>query len=115
MDFARLIAPTLPFYGVVANCFKIGDTVFEVVCNDDEDYQSLSCIVELDCKHVFAEEPLALVHVEERVSEVYEGYQIVDANDGHVWLIFGTYSTDIFSSVFIFRFTAKGEEQDAQE
>ena len=96
------------FYGVDNNSFKLDNCVFEAVEDENDGYRS--CMDEVRMKDdtnglIFFQTPLARVRVEDRTDGVhgtFNGYDLVDVNDGFVWLTFGTDNCDDYYPTFIF-------------
>ena len=100
------------FYGVDNNCFKLNNSVFEAVEDEDNGYRSYLDTVELSDKEnlIFFDAPLALVTVQDiGEGELGEdrGYRLVDAVDGHIWLQFYTDNTDDYYPCFRFEYEPK--------
>jgi hypothetical protein len=109
------------FYGVDNTCFKLDDCVFEAVEDESDGYRS--CMEEVRMKDntddlIFFQTPLARVRVEDASDyekyagfhdDRFEGYKLVDVNDGHSWLVFGTDHSDSYYPSFTFYYQTKGE------
>lgn len=105
---------TFDFYGVDNNCFKLGDTVWEAVEDEDDGYRSYLDTVQRanDNTFVWPGQPFARVRVEEYTGDTesfdhVDGYHLVDVTDGHVWLEVGTDRTDDYYPSFEFSYTPK--------
>ena len=111
MNFDDTIDNTYKFYGVYDMMFKIGPYIFEAVEDPDDGYRSYLTSVEVrtDEKLVFLGKSFATVRVEELNEGEFGGYQLVDVEDGHRWLKFGTDYADDYYPCFVFRYTIKDE------
>ena len=104
---------TFKFYGIDVNCFKIDDTVFEVMEDPSDGYRSY-----FDCvNHVPSWDPIffkrwicdvSIIRYEDVNSE---GYKLID-RDGWVWLRFGTDNTDDWYPYFVFEYNPEKPLQD---
>ena len=112
------------FYGVDNNRFKLNNTVYEVIENEDDGYRSMleSVIVSeyeiysfITAKdNIFFDTPLTEVTVvkvgesknDDRWYYSFDGWQLVD-DDGHVWLTVGTDNSDNYYPLFTFRYQPK--------
>lgn len=106
------------FYGAMNNCFKIDDMVLEVICDPDDGYRSYFGTIlhanETDLHAVnFFPLPLGKVTLEQcskytknpegyEGGETFNGWQLRDLDTGHIWLQFGTGSTDEYYPYFVF-------------
>ena len=116
---------TLKFYGAGHNSVKVDDIVFEVLEDPDDGYRSSygGVAVTKDNNEIFFRQPIADVKI--RTFEdgddclrgkdsigryrdgIARGYQLVDINDGHVWLEFGTDLHDGYYPYFYFTYNPK--------
>ncbi len=105
-EFLEKNGPEHPFYGVDFNRFKLGNAVFEAIEDPCDDYRScLGCIKRNDNDGIFFDKSIAMVRVMERRNGDFEGYELVDAVDGHVWLRVGTDTYDEYYPTFVFSYT----------
>jgi len=104
------------FYGVDCNCFKLNNCIFEAVENESDGYRS--CMEEVrmndDTKDlIFFNTPLARIRVEDclvgQCDQTFNGYNLVDVNDGFIWLTFGTDNYDDYYPYFAFYYQNKQE------
>jgi len=104
------------FYGVDCNSFKLDNCVFEAVEDESDGYRS--CMAEVRMKDdikglIFFQTPLARIRVEERsegrYNHEFEGYNLVDVNDGFVWLTFGADDPHDYYPSFEFFYQHKHE------
>lgn len=118
MKFEDLVVKEFYFYGVDNNSFKIGVHIFEAEEDEDDGYRSFLRSVEVKdpAGLIFFGTPIATVRVadlDEISSDRYEtrplhdGYQLIDVDDGHVWLRFGTDVSDDYYPCFIFDYMPK--------
>lgn len=111
-NFANYVGKKHDFYGVYNNEFKLGDIVFEAMENADDGYRShLGNIEVKNSDGIFFKEPIANVIIRQ-VDRGYcfEGYELVDSEDAHIWLGMGTNRDDSYYPCFIFNYTPKGQE-----
>ncbi len=103
------------FYGVDNNYFKLDDTVFEAEEDESDGYRScMRDVSEVDVNNlIFFKTPIARVRVEDKSeanyssSDGFDGYQLVDVEDGHVWLVFGTDNYNDYYPSYIFNYIPK--------
>ena len=109
MDFDETVGQVFGFYGVDANRFKIGRTVFEALEDDCDGYRSLLGSVEVKdpSRCIFFRQAIASVRVERVDYKDFEGYRLVDVGDGHCWLRLGTDRVDDYYPCFIFDYAPK--------
>ena len=117
--FAALKGLTLEYFGAddASHEFMVDGIVFKVLEDPNDGYRSMLGVIEYGEKSdsIFFRKSLAKVRIETyegRISEGSwsqsdEGYQLVDIEDGHVWLEFGTDNTDDYYPYFVFRHTPK--------
>lgn len=112
-SFEVLMDKEHKFYGVDNNCFKLGNQVFEVVENEDDGYRSFLGSIEIlgnwkEMGLIFPKYSFARVKLEESYEGYdFEGYHLIDTDDGHVWLRFGTENTSDYYPCFVFEYCAK--------
>ncbi len=106
------------FYGVCNEYFKIDDFVFKVQEDENDGYRScLGDILAVNKKEqknlIFFKTPIATVRIEATTdsywNQSFEGYNLVDIKDGHVWLKFGTTNYDDYYPCFVFYYQTKGQ------
>ena len=107
------------------NTFMVDDVVFKVLEDPNDGYRSMLGAVDYTDKHtsIFFRQAIARVRLEtydsgndpdhpdhpDRRDEdscphgVDQGYRLVDVDDGHIWLEFGTHNYDDYYPCFIFR------------
>ena len=114
--FSALKGATLDYFGADSseNAFKVDGIVFKVLEDPDDGYRSLLGAIEYGEENnaIFFEMPIAKVRIETYDelsndnsfhSERTQGYRLIDLDDGHVWLEFGTDNTDDYYPYFVFR------------
>lgn len=111
MKFDDLIGKTLPFYGVDNNRFKIGKYVFEVLEDESDGYRSMLqeiLFIPTPNNCIFFKTPVARVKIEV-VDDLYglDGYKLIDVNDDHSWLEFGTNNGVQYYPSFVFYYQPK--------
>jgi hypothetical protein len=123
MDFSAnwmetLLGMELQFYGAESQAFKVDGVVFEVLCDPDDGYRSYMAgvIAHKPEQYNFYSLPLATVRLEKFTrqpddesgrDESTNGFQLVDTQDDHVWLEFGTHHHDEWYPSFLFRYHPK--------
>lgn len=110
IDIKDLVGKEFGFYGVDGEFFKIGRYTFQVIENPDDGYRSYmeeARAVEPDHRLNFFARPVAKVRVvDSDPYEDFDGHRLVDG-DGHVWLEFGTDSSDNYYPYCVFRYHPK--------
>ena len=123
MDFSAnwmetLLGMELQFYGAESQAFKVDGVVFEVLCDPDDGYRSYMAgvIAHKPEQYNFYSLPLATVRLEKFTrqpddesgrDESTNGFQLVDTQDDHVWLEFGTHHHDEWYPSFLFSYHPK--------
>lgn len=109
-ELENLVGSEANFYGVDNNCFKLGRQVFEAVEDESDGYRSYLGSIEVrDPKGLtFFGRPVAKVRIE-KVDDgsSFDGYQLVDVRDGHVWLRVGTDHADYYYPCFTFQYEVR--------
>ena len=118
--FLALVGGEFDYYGAdgAEHEFKIDGIVFRVLEDPQDGYRSCLGAIEYSrdqSRGIFFTQPLARVRLEQYdfdkgddvYSEVCQGYRLVDVDDTHVWLEFGTDNYNDYYPVFIFRHWAK--------
>ena len=117
--FAALEGMTLEYFGAddAAHEFKVDGIIFKVLEDPNDGYRSCLGVIEYgeQSDSIFFQRSLAKVRIETYEGRTHEGswsqsdqgYQLVDIEDGHVWLEFGTDNTDDYYPYFVFRHTPK--------
>tara|TARA_Y100000310_G_scaffold156644_1_gene156059 strand:- start:8080 stop:8622 length:543 start_codon:yes stop_codon:yes gene_type:complete len=128
--FMTLSGIELDYYGADGgdNTFKVDGIVFKVLEDPSDGYRSMLGAIDYTEDHdsIFFRTPIAKVkietydtssdadhpdhpdrHLDDDECQVRQGYKLVDVNDGHVWLEFGTDNMDDYYPYFIFRYTPK--------
>lgn len=113
--FESLVGKTLRFYGVENNflCVAVGRNAkrlaFEAIENEDDGYRSMLDEVRevsIDGK-VFFDTPIAKVILQDADTDCFRGWKLVDAKDGHVWLLMGTDNANDYYPTFTFQYEPK--------
>jgi hypothetical protein len=113
--FVSLIGSEVDYYGADEgdNTFKVDGVVFKVLEDPDDGYRSYMGAINYSEDHssIFFRSPIARVRVEEydltHSHESCNGYRLVDVEDDHIWLEFGTDNYDDYYPMFIFRHSPK--------
>lgn len=123
IPFEDLIGSTELFFGVDGNTFCLGSGIYEAVQDPDDGYRSYCEDIEMvqdASKLVFFKQPIARVRVEKySVNGIrnttgdslwfdnFRGWRLVDIDDGHEWLIFGTDNTEDYYPCALFSYVPK--------
>lgn len=120
-DFRSLIGKTVQLHGADNNHVMLNGEIWECVEDEDDGYRSaLKEInhVNEQGKLIFHRRPFAYVKVVEMIdakigeyNHNFNGYQLVDVEDQHVWLVMGTDNTDDYYPSFVFTWTPKPEDK----
>ncbi len=114
--FNSLINSEVDYYGADSghHSFKIDNIAFKVLEDPNDGYRSCLGVIEYGEQNdsIFFSSPIAKVRIEKfQESTEYgnenEGYRLVDVEDGHVWLAFGTDHCDDYYPMFVFTHTPK--------
>jgi hypothetical protein len=110
IDFDKLegLNASLYYYNEM-NKFQLGSVVFEVLEDEQDGYRStmgLVKVVDTNAQRVPGNYMGGVKIVKHSLSD-FDGYNIVDENDGHVWLTFGTTDIDDYYPCFTFNFYPK--------
>jgi hypothetical protein len=118
--FVNLIGIELDYYGCDAggNTFKVDDIVFKILEDPSDGYRSMLGGIDYTDRHnsIFFNLPIGRVKIceydEDKTTHEYidtknTGYRLVDVDDDHVWLEFGTHNYDDYYPMFIFRHMPK--------
>ena len=121
--FESLIGGEFEYYGAdgAEHEFKIDDIIFRVLEDPEDGYRSCLGAIEYSrdqSQGIFFRASLGRVRLEqydfERDStwadEACRGYRLVDVDDGHIWLEFGTDNYNDYYPMFIFRHHPKAPE-----
>lgn len=101
---------TFKFYGVCNTCYKLDDSVWEAIEDPNDGYRSYLSSIEMK-DHIdalpltFAFEAFATVYVQQ--DKEYDGWQLVDVEDGWVWLRIGTDFSDDYYPSFVFEYSPR--------
>ena len=113
--FLNLENAVLDYFGADSgdNTFKVDDVVFKVLEDPNDGYRSMLGAIEYTAEHnsIFFSTPIARVRIETYdasdsdgcYGQQNHGYRLVDVDDNHVWLEFGTHNYDDYYPYFVFR------------
>ena len=111
IEFEDLVDKEMDFYGVDGNCFKLDETVYEAIEDEEDGYRSMLGCVEINEvakeSKIFFRMPVARVVIENANGSGFEGYRLTDLHDGHEWLQFGTDASDSYYPYFLLDYTPK--------
>ena len=109
MELDELLGKRLDFYGVDGTSFKLGEVIFDAVEDESDGYRSmLKCVrVMNDPKLIFFETSVAKVGVEKIDDGYFDGYELRDVSDGHLWLAVGTSNYDDYYPCFTFDYSPR--------
>lgn len=113
-NFDDLVASNLPqvFCGAHSNLFKLGSYIFEAEEDPSDGYRSyLQSVINLTNFSVNESfpGPIALVMINKVEGGSFNGYELRDVYDQHVWLRFETDRYDDWYPMFTFEYTPKEE------
>ena len=112
MNIEDKINSVCKFYGVDWHTFKLDNHIYEVLEDPSDGYRSYmeAVVIKQEKELIFFKKSLAKVVVKQVECEHFDGYYLVDSEDKHTWLIFGTDYTDDYYPCFVFRYTPKPGE-----
>lgn len=107
------LGKAMAFFGVDNNQFKLDGIVYEALEDPSDGYRSYLGSVEVKdtSTSIFFPNPIDVVYVTEdnvqkdRAERASEGYKVISAITGHVWLEFGTEYFDAYYPSFYFNYT----------
>jgi hypothetical protein len=109
--FDSLVGGDVDYYGAdtADNTFKVDGVVFKILEDPDDGYRSHLGAIDYTSEHssIFFQAPVARVVIQRKTIADNDGWKLVDMEDGHVWLEFGTDHTDDYYPYFYFRHMAK--------
>jgi hypothetical protein len=108
-NFDSLVGKKYKFYGVDNNQFKLGSVVFEAIEDEGDGYRSyLNSVIVKDVeKSIFFKRAIADVWLVQEDDGYFDGYKLIDIEDGHIWLRFGTDNSDDYYPWFVFEYSPK--------
>lgn len=118
--FEKMVGKKFDFYGVDNNRFKLGADVLEVIDDASDGYRSYLATVEVSGKGgIYFRLPIAKVIIKEITEENSvdrndDGYELIDCEDGHIWLSFGTNRADSCYPQFYFNYYPKAEVKETK-
>jgi hypothetical protein len=101
----------MDFYGVDNHSFRVGRGIdvrtFEAMEDEDDGYRSFMGAVERRADGVFFARPVSKVSLRKEANRYYRDYPMYELVDetGHVWLRFGTDTTDEYYPFFVFDYS----------
>ena len=136
--FRSLSGLTLDYYGadIAEHSFKIDKIVFKALEDPDDGYRSYLGAIDYTDGHdsIFFSSPIAKVKIEQFVAfdnqdsyaahesitndnniTTKSGYRLVDVEDEHVWVEFGTDYTDDYYPMYIFRHYPKPPHEELND
>jgi hypothetical protein len=119
--FSNLVDTELEYFGACDATyeFKLDDIIFRVLEDPNDGYRSCLGVIEYgeQSNSIFFRTSVAKVRIEtysdldrDAYNSACQGYRLVDVDDGHIWLEFGTDNTDDYYPYFIFRHMPKEVE-----
>ena len=109
--FSSLVGSEVDYFGAdgADNTFKIDNIAFKVLEDPNDGYRSCLGVIEYGEQNssIFFHSSIARVRIEKfHESTEYghenEGYRLIDIEDEHVWLEFGTNHYDDYYPMFVF-------------
>lgn len=112
IEMDTLAGREFDFHGVADNCFRLDGVVYEAIEDPDDGFRSmLECVRVVDAGgRPFFATPVARVTVRASAGADSDTWDLVDAEDGHVWLSLGTESTNDYYPWFQFEYSPKPRE-----
>lgn len=101
--FDHFIGDVFLFYGVDNHMFKLDDTVWEAIEDENDGYRSMLECVSVTHGGIFRNQPITIVELREAKRSDLVGYELVDDNQ-HVWLSIGTDESDDYYPSYVFRY-----------
>jgi len=118
VDPNDMIGEEFEFFGANLNEFKINGIIYEAVEDEDDGLRSMMSGIlkkeEEEADGIFFDQPIASVCLEGCYDNYFEGFQLVDTDDGHIWLRFGTDYNDDYYPCFVFEYNPKDPEGEIQ-
>jgi hypothetical protein len=109
--FDSLVGGDVDYYGAdtADHTFKVDGVVFKILEDPDDGYRSHLGAIDYTSEHssIFFQAPVARVVIIKHTPLYVVGWKLIDREDGHVWLEFGTDHTDDYYPYFYFRHMAK--------
>lgn len=99
------------------NRFQLGSVVFEVLEDESDGYRSMLDKVQIVQENAPTIHRLAEVTITEAINQVYQditGWSLVDMEDFHVWLTFGTDRMDDYYPSFRFEYFPKPTKEERE-
>lgn len=109
IDFTKLVGREgRLYYNNQLNCFQLGTILFEALEDEQDGYRSClkDVVITIGVENK-DRDYLSNVIIKSINTGYYEGYELVDINDNHVWLDFGTNHNDDYYPIFTFSFHPK--------
>jgi hypothetical protein len=97
------------YYNNHSNQFQLGDVLFEVIEDEEDGYRS--SMREVAVINTNAERKpgdfLGFVKIQSENEGNFDGYHLIDTDNSHIWLQFGTDNNDDYYPTFVFNFQPK--------
>ncbi len=90
------------YYHNKFNEFQLGRMIFKVLEDEDDGYRSSLDSVNIVTTSAPLRQKLAEIEIKYLHTNDSDLYQLIDTEDGHKWLEFGTNNTDDYYPCFIF-------------
>lgn len=104
IDFENLLGTRAPlYYHNHLNEFQLGRIIFEVLEDENDGYRSSLGHVNVLSTSAPLGQKLAEIEVRKLNTPDDQLFQLIDTDDGHIWLEFGTNNWDDYYPCFIFR------------
>ena len=110
VNFDRFIGLNASLYFSLYSCkFQLGDVLFEVIEDESDAYRSAMKEIRIISQNQerIAGNYLGSVTIQKVNDGYYDGYQLIDNLDKHIWLKFGTSNIDDYYPSFHFYFSPK--------
>ena len=118
IDFNFLLGTKANLYYLnELNRFQLGTVVFEALEDENDGYRTLLDKVQIVEENAPTIHRLAEVVIRDALNKEYQditGWSLVDTNDGHVWLTFGTDHLDDYYPAFRFEYYPKPTKEEKE-
>ena len=115
MEFEELVGREFDFYGAAEHQFRLDDTTWEAIEDEDDGYRSYLGSIEIPkATTMLFGQPIARVRVTVDKTDQHNLYRLMDIDGRHTWLTFGTENTDDYYPWFTFLYEPKSTNSKAR-
>ena len=109
IDFDKLVGSKATLYKRnEQNCFQLGSVLFEIMEDESDGYRSAMQEARVLARDANGGERVGEVVIKnQKDAQDFTGWELVDTNDGHIWLKFGTNNLDDYYPCFVFQWEPK--------